>query len=55
MATPDECRRRAEEADHSAEKARDPEAARMFREIAIAYRELAGIIERNHPKSELSS
>ena len=40
-------RHRADEADQTATRVQDREIARTFRDIAAAYRELAGIIERN--------
>ena len=42
-----DCLRHAEEADRAAESAREPEAARLFRDTATAWRKLAGVIERN--------
>ena len=40
-------RHRADEADQAAAKVQDREIAGTFRDIAAAYRDLAGIVERN--------
>ena len=46
-----EYRRRAEEAEKSAEAAADPEARRIYCEIAKSYRELAALRERNSKRN----
>ena len=44
--SPEDCRRRAHEVEREAKECRDPEARRIYEEIAAHWREIARLAER---------